>query len=354
MVHVSHIFVAGKQLGTDIPRWAINGHAALILFFVMSGYVLFGAMRRTIPDGGVDARAFIVNRVFRIYPATILSVLTFSAVFWWWGYPEWPTDGSGFKLLLANIALIDIKLNGVMWTLRVEVVAIPLMIVTYLLWRSFGERVLWLIFFVLAALSFSKTYNQLIDKSYTMPLHAFIAGMIAVVSSKSWIPTQARNATLLFYCALAGVIFARPLLGWNSNWAVLVEVVFGAVLIVTTAQLPNLRFVGWLDWRVASYFGQISFSFYLLHFLAIMGLNSAPIHSRLEAMAAAGVPLAVLFVLATLALLMVITPIAWLMHIWVELPSIELGKRVTVWMAERSTRPAPVVQAKEPNSVVLD
>src|SRR5438552_2029976 len=90
----------------------LNGHTALMIFFVISGYVLGlsldkGASR---PD---NVSRFYVRRGFRIYPAHLVA-LGFIAIAW---FPATLSPITG----LFNALLLRVDMNGVAWTLVLEV-----------------------------------------------------------------------------------------------------------------------------------------------------------------------------------------------------------------------------------------
>lgn len=90
---------------------------------------------------------------------------------------------------------------------------------------------------------------------------------------------------------------------------------------------------------VARYFGRISFSFYLLHPLALIVLWNMP--ELLGKAVTAGVP-PILLALAAFALsVLVITPLAHIQHVAVELPAVRLGRALT-WRLRPKPQPDAV------------
>ena len=57
-----------------------NGAGAVVLFFVLSGFVLTGALVRLPRYSGSGATQFIVSRLFRIYPAVFATMAIFAAL----------------------------------------------------------------------------------------------------------------------------------------------------------------------------------------------------------------------------------------------------------------------------------
>ncbi len=100
------------------------GHLGVVLFFLVSGYIVTHASRRE------SARTFGIKRAFRLLPALWLAVAVVAlarliAHLAGVGYPT-GTQGSGLVSYLRGALLLDMlqnkpQINGVTWTLVVEV-----------------------------------------------------------------------------------------------------------------------------------------------------------------------------------------------------------------------------------------
>jgi peptidoglycan/LPS O-acetylase OafA/YrhL len=77
VVVIAH--AASGVLGQLYPAAALLGgwlaRLAVIVFFVLSGYVIVMSVRRMMDSGGFSMRQFAINRVARIYPPFLLSLL---------------------------------------------------------------------------------------------------------------------------------------------------------------------------------------------------------------------------------------------------------------------------------------
>src|SRR6266446_1662060 len=61
----------------------LNGHGAVILFFVLSGYVLRASLEKKIKSRTLAlAVDFLIARFFRLFPIIIASVALFLCVAW--------------------------------------------------------------------------------------------------------------------------------------------------------------------------------------------------------------------------------------------------------------------------------
>lgn len=121
LVFLNHL---GPPLG--IRGVAALGHLGVLLFFVHTALVLMMSMERLRLSGRTLYLAFMIRRVFRIYPLSILSTV---AILWFaippdsWGsqyaWPGWGTVFSNFALL-QNVTN-SVSINAVLWSLPFEV-----------------------------------------------------------------------------------------------------------------------------------------------------------------------------------------------------------------------------------------
>ena len=111
---------------SDFPKMSMTdiigrlGHvifpadAAVVIFFVMSGYVLWGSLLKRSPSFVSSGVPFLIHRIYRILPASILTVLILGFFL----------QASGQDVVL-NAFLLNrhLNLNGNLWTLQVEIAA---------------------------------------------------------------------------------------------------------------------------------------------------------------------------------------------------------------------------------------
>jgi peptidoglycan/LPS O-acetylase OafA/YrhL len=309
-----------------------NGHGAVIFFFVLSGFVLALSLERGPRDAGPSARRFFPARVFRLYPAVISTVLIFAAAFWVFSdaLPGLTIDYFRPSSLLRNMLLIDVSINGVMWTLQLEVIAAPLIFATVLLQRRWNTPPVFVLAVVLLLLSFSGTWIHALGygKAPLGPLYAFVFGIL--VHSIGWRlvgRTSTRFATV-FFMATAVVFFAaRPVLGFGSRWSPLVESAASACIILILAYGKPTILSRSLDSSILRMCGKLSYSFYLLHPLTLMLVWNIPM--QLAATRSAGIPGVIIALGLAVGSSIAIMPLAWLSWRFIELPGIALGRRLT-------------------------
>jgi peptidoglycan/LPS O-acetylase OafA/YrhL len=312
-------------LGVLILRIIGNGDGAVVLFFVLSGFVLSATLIHSPQNQVSNAMQFGIARLFRIYPAVVLTVAIFAAVFWTTG-AALSAGPYSLGLLLRNALLFATSVDGVMWSLQLEVIAIPLIFVAYLGWRRWGGAFLAGLFLPLAALSFWGPWNRAIGAPNLFgEIHAFVLGMAAYLVAPRFIERwSARTGTLVFAAAAFLFLASRPLLGFASKWSAITEAASGAIGVAMLAVgRPNGPAVVF-DANIVRFFGRISYSFYLLHPLTLLVIWKIP--GALGAVVASGVPTVAVATLLFVVSVAAVTPLAYASYRWVERPGVAAGR----------------------------
>ncbi|OQW55283.1 MAG: hypothetical protein A4S14_13155 [Proteobacteria bacterium SG_bin9] len=328
MVAFGHIWglqlVPADTLGfPSLLRMFSKGDHAVLMFFVISGFVLFFSLQRLEQDAS-GALRFLVARVFRIYPAAIAVVLLFAVVQIAMAWLEGQSSNIGFRDVVLNALLFRTDINGVMWTLQVELLAAPIIAAAYFAYRRFGVAALWTLFWIFTALSFVGKFNRIIGTPM-LGFHAFMLGMIVAASGRDWFAKLSRSgATAIFLGATIVFFGVSPVLGWTSHWGTIVAVFCSAVMVALAA----FQGIGpGLNTSAARFFGRISYSFYLLHPLVLCVLH-LPVAAQIAArLVESGIPPSMVIVIVFVLSVLAIVPLAYLFLIKVEYPGIALGRR---------------------------
>jgi peptidoglycan/LPS O-acetylase OafA/YrhL len=182
-LHGANAFLAAGEL-------LFQPNTAVIFFYVLSGFVLSGSLRRRNIPLGRQTLGFVIRRVGRMVPAMWLSVLVAVLVFA--TIPRNPIEGATPWLnaitqtridigdVLANFAGVRTDINGVLWSVQIELVIAPFLpILVWLADRARG----WTI---------APTFVVLCVASLTL-----------------W--SVAPNAVLYAYCFYLGIVLPRLL-----------------------------------------------------------------------------------------------------------------------------------------------
>lgn len=284
-----HVPAAGP-----LQALVVEGHTAVALFMVLSGFIFtYGTLGRE-----VGYRAFLRNRLLRIYPLFVFLILVGSAV-----HPAAVRlEGLGLTLLgLANqpASLQLGYVSAMFWTVALETQfylifpfllafanrggARPLLAVvaTALVFRAIA--------FGLGAKMHPLTYTTLLGR-----IDAFVVGMLVAMVFRSpryrealwrWLLLPAFGLVLALLCAFhagGGLSAEAP---WRIVWPTAEAAAWGLVLLGWLALAPRLP--GPVS-RMLAAVGTISYSTYLVHFVLVhllvshgwIAASGAGIHAR--------------------------------------------------------------------------
>lgn len=296
----------------DYLRLGTIGVAA---FFLVSGFVIPMTLERS------GQRRFWISRIFRLYPL-YLVVLLISVISGCFGLWPWSlaTEGNLVTTLLLHLPIAQSiagapNFVGGSWTLFIELVFYTLFSLAAVI--GLGKRHLLLAILanlaVLALVAFGLVLDRRIPLGYPC----------------------------LLLCSFTGVVFYRHFRG-EANHRVLLGTIAAAIATTTVAfwynysRYPATEFsflCAWTSWmaafalfggayllrghvmpRILVWLGAISYSVYLAHDLILF-----------NAITILGVGWWNLILVPVL-----VVPLAWVAHLWVERPGIRLGK----WLAQ--------------------
>jgi peptidoglycan/LPS O-acetylase OafA/YrhL len=312
-----------------------SGNSMVTLFFVVSGFVLtllLDGMKAAGRPG--IAVQFLISRIFRIYPAVIVIVLGFALLepdFILNGAPERSWDSTMQDALLIRSTMV-----WPTWSARVEVAGTPILLIAWLLRERFGWRAPLLLGGVLLAVSFP--HELYADDEIGQHLYLLIIGML-VADSRALFDRLPRLLAVPLVLAIFPVCaWARPNLGWHSSWAIAIEAACCFVLAGALAygSVPTR----WLEHPSLRFFGRISYSFYLVHFVVLFVLLRCLPDSIMAAISFGDARLIapeVCVLVATLS-----SALSWALYGLVEHPSIRIGRRIgmpcgAAWLALRAS-----------------
>ena len=259
------------------------GHPAVLLFFVLSGFVLYVSFLR-----GHDRSywSFLTRRVFRLYPALIVAVAVAALLHWlqsppncsaldpWvascWCHPL--TIGGTVRIMsLLGLRAEDNQFNPVLWSLFIEMrFSIVFMLLAAICQKS------WIVLLGIGAAAYLSGAHVLAMLGYREPflmgdslagivgvtlfyLPSFILGMLIAhilqnrVAHRFW-PQSNWTKT--------GIVALSLVLGLAINSDILREFVFAAIIFC-------ICLGGWFDAllrrRPFLFLGRASYSLYLIH-----------------------------------------------------------------------------------------
>jgi peptidoglycan/LPS O-acetylase OafA/YrhL len=297
----------------------LNGTAAVVGFFVISGFVLARSLEANLKPG-----RYFRNRVFRLFPAAVAVVGLLAALNKSFGiYVMAEGDFSAGNVVL-NMLMIRTDINPVMWSMKVECFATPLILLSA--WLVQRDRTVWLwgMIAVLFLLSFWGPYVRALgDATNLAPLYAFIVGVLAQHYGRrlSLVPS---SLVVSIIAILSVVLFWYCGTRKQTAPILLIECLCVAWLVASIAWRPVAIFQP-LDFSVVRFYGKISYSFYLLH---VLGMLCATELFSLTRFPVTELPISIATVTVTIASILLVTPAAYLSWRFIEIPFINFGKNI--------------------------
>ncbi len=280
---------------------AVTGMAPVVLFFVLSGFVLSRSL-----ENNPNPLTFFRSRIFRLVPAAAATVFLLSGLYWQFGFFVGYRTSYDWTNILLNALMVRSDINGVMWSMTVECFASPLILACFLVYKKLGPAPLVTLSFVLFALSFWGSYVHLLGGFTTLaPLYAFVTGVILHFAYTRGFKSKA----IVFPAIIAAAIILVCGLRKQTSLTILFESTASGGLIYLVAIGRHNKAFAFLDFAPVRFIGRISYSFYLLHPIGLSLAERSGASSALFLFA-----LAVIFT----------TPMAWLSWRTVELPFVQI------------------------------
>lgn len=274
---VHYVTLAQPWMGSDPLLASVTsaihalGNTGVDLFFVLSGYLIYGSLISRPPN----FRIFICRRIERIYPAFV-AVFTLYVVLSLL-LPEQskiPTPASsGLAYLLANFFLlpgifsIDPMIT-VAWSLSYEMFFYLVMpaVIGCLSLRECGSK--WRIAFFAALAIAAAIYGA--SAGGHIRLIMFISGVLLYEAIRGIRAPSPGSAIGLTALVLGLLSTALPVHG-SAGAALKVGILFIAFFLLCLAcfQSPNAWLARGFAWTPLRWLGNMSYSYYLLHGLAL-------------------------------------------------------------------------------------
>lgn len=306
-----------------------SGRPAVLLFFVLSGYVLTRALSRT-ELTRIEFTRWVLQRSVRLLVPSAAALLISAVLYTLASRGTWPGEAAWLRNTLWNSALSwrsignqaalvapdgGFGLDNVLWSLEVEwrvSLFLPFVAIPLIFSGNRGSLYLLLAGVGVACFAGGASPDDFYSGAsalgatrvtiyFTLP---FIIGVVLERSGAS----RVRADRALIACGLLAIIgLARA----NSDLAIFAA----SALLIWLAQQPGLlRRV--LLHPVLTWLGTVSFSLYLIHEPVLAALHHS-LHGRIST--------AVIFALSVAAAL----PAAWLFYAGVERPAHRLARFIS-------------------------
>ncbi len=268
-----------------------GGFVGVDVFFVISGFLITGIIRRGIENETFSLTGFWERRIRRIFPALFVVVAATLAVGYWMLIPI-ELQGLGRSsvaqsLLLANVYFwrdigyfagpAELKPLLHTWSLAVEEQFYLFFPLALCFLKRLSRKRLFALLAVVAAISFAgSVYGAMFHPGatfYLLPTRAWelLVGCMLVVLPWKCKPSPRRDNAIATLGFLALVL---PIFLYNSKTpfpglAAAPPVLGTAAIIFATASTPSIWLCRALSFRPLVFVGLISYSLYLWHWPAI-------------------------------------------------------------------------------------
>lgn len=309
-----------------------NGGAAVTMFFLLSGFVISLSMDK-FQFGLSNYLNFLLKRLVRLYPVYLFTVIAIS-VFVWLGidyqtfkgastwYHWWMNFELDFVEFLKNVFFIHINLGGVTWTLRVILLATPIMPLLYL----FSKKINWFYSLVVTSFLIYIAFNYLNFPNFRdfRYLFMFFLGM----SLPKFKELFARFNPFWFYLISPVLLCFFFVIRFQTNEYLggVYESVASFILLGIILYQPKVKIFNFLDNRLFVYLGRISYSLYLVHF-SVLYLLARFMFQLLPNLPYSSYYLAIHSALLVISLGITV-PISHLLNRFVELPPVLFFNRL--------------------------
>jgi len=340
MVAAGHSFMVVQSHGWeyDLTDWLLvlfNGPAAVILFFVLSGFVLGLALDRSQGASFKNYGAFVFRRFGRVYPAYFISSLVILVYLWFFPHYHRVPQGTAWlnafyreplpwRSSLANLLFIRSDVNNVTWTLQIELIGSLLL--PFLHWgtRAWSPIAKSLLLFGLIGLAFVDVVPAPLGYVYMFYLGAVLPSVGPAIFE---VLNRARWLKYLFVVsALVLFLGAIKLHGSDRSSVMLHQALAAAFLICAILSSGDERLWGHLENAVLRFFGRISYSLYLFHFIVLYWLAKVLFRWVPEAGNTSTLAWGIGFFGASLV---VATLLAWAAYFFIEQPGTDWSKRMS-------------------------
>jgi peptidoglycan/LPS O-acetylase OafA/YrhL len=319
-----HNLTATRDIAAKLFLMIFDGQAAVMIFFVLSGFVLHLSLQRegSGPALLISAR-FTIHRLFRILPAVIVCMVAayflskMFGVLGLSGFPEITADQ-----LWRNALLVQITMHGPSGSVQTELAAIPVLLACFFINRRFGPVALLLcLLFTIVQIQ-----NPILIFRYANlwpNACAFVGGMLLALPEGKSAFARAGSATVI--ASLCFFMLCRHVVPGQSISALVAQTLCCIILVGAVASSHGTVVNSILESKPVHFLGRVSFSLYLLNVVVLLclwsmpSLTTSPVHAVETGL------------LVGVVALVITTPFAWASERWIERPGISLGKKLALW-----------------------
>ncbi|MFZ6765878.1 acyltransferase family protein [Undibacterium sp. Di26W] len=319
-----------------ITHWLIHtvfsGRASVLLFFIMSGFVLGLQLKNETASLLIGWPTYVVRRVLRIVPAMWVSVFVSYGVALLTGSPS----NADIAMLVRTLFFWDFFLQVPLWSINIEMGCSLVFPLLYFISTRTGKITNLAVFVLLMAMIFIVPMPPWdLRVEFMRSLVLFHAGLIVGEYGTTWMTVLGRLRWPLFWGALLGFglipqlwIFQSTFMFFaDRRWTLLAEIPFCFFILSYVVHERGQPGTALLRQAWARYLGKVSYSLFLFHWPVLVIVQFYLLTDMSPGLSAIvqRYPLAVQGVLFAVVLSISLV-VASASYRWVEKPFIELGR----------------------------
>lgn len=275
------IYICGINLNETPFRILWGGECAVVVFFFLSGYFTWHSIKELNLNIYLN---YLVKRLVRLYPVFIITLIIATLLcnlglkfnnnyFSEWFSSFWNEKITILEFLKQSTIIFNNNfnlINPVAWTLKYEIIMAFVMPIIIVFLREYKSIVIYII-----AVMISLTLGSF---SY---LHIFVIGAILAKHEDNIINNLKIKKYQIYTILILGII----MIGFRYNFIslsykipytiLMIILSFGWVLFFLMIKLLNSSGIGIkvLKNKGFKFYGDISYSFYLIHFIVLLSLR---------------------------------------------------------------------------------
>ncbi|ROS72306.1 peptidoglycan/LPS O-acetylase OafA/YrhL [Curtobacterium sp. PhB130] len=244
----------------DLTKYGVFG---VDLFFVISGFVIL------MTAWGRPLHQFVSSRVSRLYPAYWVCVLLTAGVLVFNGAHWFTTSDVLINLTMAQEAFNVPHIDGVYWTLWVEMRFYALMAVFVIVGISERRLIAFSVLWPVAAAIAEKTQLDFVAYVLVWQHAALFAGgmmlFVIVRNGHSFVRWLAVGTDLLLALATSAPEAAQRILGTTGSGVPSLAAIGCVLLCFVAVALVTMTRLRRVNWKWLSVLGALTYPLYLLH-----------------------------------------------------------------------------------------
>jgi peptidoglycan/LPS O-acetylase OafA/YrhL len=315
-------FDTARDVLSKVALCIANGALAVTIFFVLSGFVLSLSLKRNanLPPGVLSAQ-FAITRLFRLYPAVIVCMAAYylvSVIFQLVGVAGFPVFR--IKDFIEHATLFAMPMHGPSLTVRIEVLAIPFLLVAFFVSRklALAGAILCFLYGIYAIDGGLWVLNIPYMSGYLLP---FLAGVLVADES---VGSALKKAPAAVWWVVLGILLLGDTIQVPGMPSLIENVIASALLVggLYHGQCGSLGRL--LSTRPLRTLGRVSYSLYLLNVILLCVVWTFT--DRWEWIKGREIETGLC---VGLIVLLLSIPLSDMMERWVEQPGISLGRKVS-------------------------